>query len=181
MLYDQHLLGTKRKIQARIFARDSDRLGLNKEQLDQMQDLDSVRIEQTPSWEHGAHVISTVPTVPYTFEFSDGSKLQVQNPAALPSNPKNKITCWEPTVLATIIIPSEYVGPVITLCSDHRGEQLEYTFIDSLRVFLKYRLPLREIVVDFYNGLRSITSGYASFDYEEAESLSLTLSLPLPP
>ncbi|KAK1396688.1 hypothetical protein POM88_006551 [Heracleum sosnowskyi] len=84
------------------------------------------RLEQ----EHGAHVISTVPTVPYTFEFSDGSKLQVQNPAALPSNPKNKITCWEPTVLATIIIPSEYVGPVITLCSDHRGEQLEYTFID---------------------------------------------------
>ncbi|KAK1396681.1 hypothetical protein POM88_006546 [Heracleum sosnowskyi] len=135
------------------------------------------RLEQ----EHGAHVISTVPTVPYTFEFSDGSKLQVQNPAALPSNPKNKITCWEPTVLATIIIPSEYVGPVITLCSDHRGEQLEYTFIDSLRVFLKYRLPLREIVVDFYNGLKSITSGYASFDYEEAESLSLTLPLPLPP
>ncbi|KAK1383675.1 Translation factor GUF1-like [Heracleum sosnowskyi] len=130
------------------------------------------RLEQ----EHGAHVISTVPTVPYTFEFSDGSKLQVQNPAALPSNPKNKITtCWEPTVLATIIIPSEYVGPVITLCSDRRGEQLEYTFIDSLRVFLKYRLPLREIVVDFYNELKSITSGYASFDYEEAEYMAADL------
>ncbi|KAL8124484.1 hypothetical protein AgCh_012216 [Apium graveolens] len=130
------------------------------------------RLEQ----EHGAHVISTVPTVPYTFEFSDGSKLQVQNPAALPSNPKNKITkCWEPTVLATIIIPSEYVGSVITLCSDRRGEQLEYTFIDSLRVFLKYRLPLREIVVDFYNELKSITSGYASFDYEEAEYMAADL------
>lgn len=130
------------------------------------------RLEQ----EHGAHVISTVPTVPYTFEFSDGSKLQVQNPAALPSNPKNKITtCWEPTVLATIIIPSEYVGPVITLCSERRGEQLEYTFIDSLRVFLKYRLPLREIVVDFYNELKSITSGYASFDYEEAEYMASDL------
>lgn len=64
------------------------------------------RLEQ----EHGAHVISTVPTVPYTFEYSDGSKVQVQNPAALPSNPKNKITtCWEPTVLATIIIPSMLV------------------------------------------------------------------------
>nr|XP_017237448.1 PREDICTED: translation factor GUF1 homolog, mitochondrial isoform X2 [Daucus carota subsp. sativus] len=130
------------------------------------------RLEQ----EHGAHVISTVPTVPYTFEYSDGSKLQVQNPAALPSNPKNKITtCWEPTVLATIIIPSEYVGPVITLCSDRRGEQLEYTFIDSLRVFLKYRLPVREIVVDFYNELKSITSGYASFDYEEAEYMASDL------
>ncbi|KAK1396686.1 hypothetical protein POM88_006549 [Heracleum sosnowskyi] len=109
-----------------------------------MQDLDSVRIEQTPSWVRAYEIR------------------------------------WQ-QIAATIIIPSEYVGPVITLCSDHRGEQLEYTFIDSLRVFLKYRLPLREIVVDFYNGLKSITSGYASFDYEEAESLSLTLSLPLPP
>lgn len=130
------------------------------------------RLEQ----EYGAHVISTVPTVPYTFEYSDGSKVQVQNPSALPSNPKNRVTtCWEPTVLATIIIPSEYVGPVITLCSERRGEQLEYSFIDSQRVFMKYRLPLREIVVDFYNELKSITSGYASFDYEDAEYLASDL------
>ncbi|CAN4093754.1 unnamed protein product [Withania somnifera] len=124
------------------------------------------RLEQ----EHGAHVISTVPTVPYIFEYSDGSKLQVQNPAALPSNPKNRlIACWEPTVVATIIIPSEYVGSVITLCAERRGEQLEYSFIDSQRAFMKYRMPLREIVVDFYNELKSITSGYASFDYEDSE------------
>lgn len=94
----------------------------------------------------------------------------VQNPASLPSNPKHRLTaCWEPTVIATIIIPSEYVGSVITLCSERRGEQLEYSFIDSQRVFMKYRLPLREIVVDFYNELKSITSGYASFDYEDSE------------
>ncbi|GAA0141945.1 translation initiation factor [Lithospermum erythrorhizon] len=124
------------------------------------------RLEQ----EHGASVISTVPTVPYIFEYSDGSKVQVQNPASLPSDPKHKLTaCWEPTVNATIIIPSEYVGSIITLCSDRRGEQLEYSFIDSQRVFMKYRLPLREIVVDFYNELKSLTSGYASFDYEDAE------------
>ncbi|KAE9449239.1 hypothetical protein C3L33_18852, partial [Rhododendron williamsianum] len=124
------------------------------------------RLEQ----EYGAHVISTVPTVPYIFEYSDGSKVQVQNPAALPSNSKQRVTAtWEPTVIATIIIPSEYVGPVITLCSERRGEQLEYTFIDSQRAFMKYRLPLREIVVDFYNVLKSITSGYASFDYEDSE------------
>ncbi|KAK7374298.1 hypothetical protein VNO80_07726 [Phaseolus coccineus] len=124
------------------------------------------RLEQ----EYGAHVISTVPTVPYIFEFSDGSKLEVQNPASLPSNPKQKVTaCWEPTVMATIIIPSEYVGPVITLVSERRGQQLEYSFIDSQRVFMKYRLPLREIVVDFYNELKSITSGYASFDYEDSD------------
>lgn len=124
------------------------------------------RLEQ----EHGAHVISTVPTVPYIFEFSDGSKIHIQNPATLPSNPKQRVTaCWEPTVIATIIIPSEYVGAIITLCSERRGEQLEFSFIDSQRTFMKYQLPLREIVVDFYNELKSITSGYASFDYEEAD------------
>ncbi|XP_054802128.1 translation factor GUF1 homolog, mitochondrial isoform X3 [Prosopis cineraria] len=124
------------------------------------------RLEQ----EYGAHVISTVPTVPYIFEYSDGSKLQVENPAALPSNPKQRVTtCWEPTVIATIIIPSQYVGSVITLCSERRGQQLEYSFIDSQRAFMKYRLPLREIVVDFYNELKSLTSGYASFDYEDAD------------
>ncbi|KAJ4823914.1 hypothetical protein Tsubulata_009745 [Turnera subulata] len=124
------------------------------------------RLEQ----EYGAHVISTVPTVPYIFEYSDGSKMEVQNPALLPSNPKSRVTaCFEPTVIATIIIPSEYVGSVITLCSDRRGQQLEYSFMDSQRVFMKYRLPLREIVVDFYNELKSITSGYASFDYEDSE------------
>lgn len=130
------------------------------------------RLEQ----EHGAHVISTVPTVPYMFEYSDGSKVQVQNPAALPSNPKIQVTaCWEPTVIATIIFPSEYVGAVITLCCERRGEQLEYSFIDSQRTFMKYRLPLREIVVDFYNELKSITSGYASFDYEDSEYLASDL------
>ncbi|PQM36715.1 translation factor GUF1 homolog mitochondrial [Prunus yedoensis var. nudiflora] len=104
------------------------------------------------------------------FEYSDGSKVEVQNPATLPSNPKQRVTaCWEPTVLATIIIPSEYVGAVITLCSERRGQQLEYSFIDSQRAFMKYQLPLREIVVDFYNELKSLTSGYASFDYEDAE------------
>ncbi|KAK8956466.1 hypothetical protein KSP40_PGU006859 [Platanthera guangdongensis] len=124
------------------------------------------RLEQ----EYGAKVLSTIPTVPYIFDYSDGSKVQIQNPAALASNPRKIVTaCWEPTVFATIIIPSEYIGPVITLCSERRGEQLEYSFIDSQRAFMKYRLPLREIVVDFYNELKSITSGYASFDYEDAE------------
>ncbi|KAI3784812.1 hypothetical protein L1987_43917 [Smallanthus sonchifolius] len=124
------------------------------------------RLEQ----EHGTHIISTVPTVPYIFEYSDGSKVEVQNPGAFTSDPKIRVVAsWEPTVLATIIIPSEYVGVVINLCSERRGEQLEYSFIDSQRVFMKYRLPLREIVVDFYNELKSITSGYASFDYEDSE------------
>uniref|UniRef100_A0A0E0HKZ9 Translation factor GUF1 homolog, mitochondrial n=1 Tax=Oryza nivara TaxID=4536 RepID=A0A0E0HKZ9_ORYNI len=112
------------------------------------------RLEQ----EHGAQVISTIPTVPYIFEYGDGSKVQVENPAALASNPGKRIAaCWEPTVIATIIIPKR------------RGEQQEYTFIDAQRALLKYRLPLREIIVDFYNELKSITSGYATFDYEDSE------------
>ncbi|KAH9625026.1 hypothetical protein KSS87_017321 [Heliosperma pusillum] len=124
------------------------------------------RLEQ----EYDAHIISTVPTVPYIFEYSDGSKVEVQNPAQMSSNPKQRVTaCWEPTVVATIIIPSEFVGPVMSLCSDRRGEQLEYTFIDSQRVLMKYQIPLREIVVDFYDQLKTITSGYASFDYEDSE------------
>ncbi|RLM55407.1 hypothetical protein C2845_PM10G02420 [Panicum miliaceum] len=124
------------------------------------------RLEQ----EYGAQVISTIPTVPYIFEYGDGSKIQVENPAALASNPgKRVVACWEPTVIATIIIPSEYVGPVIMLCSERRGEQLEYTFIDAQRALLKYRLPLKEIIVDFYNELKGITSGYATFDYEDSE------------
>lgn len=124
------------------------------------------RLEQ----EHGARVITTTPTVPYIFEYADGSKVTVHNPASLSSNPgKNVETCWEPTVMATIILPREYVGGVLTLCADRRGEQLEHSFIDSQRALLKYRMPLREIVVDFYNELKSLTSGYASFDYEDAD------------
>ncbi|KAF3341578.1 translation factor GUF1 [Carex littledalei] len=124
------------------------------------------RLEQ----EYGANVISTVPTVPYIFEYSDGSKVELSNPATLASNPGKRVTaCWEPTVIATIIIPSEYVGPVITLCSERRGEQIDYSFIDSQRVLMKYKLPLREIIVDFYNELKSITSGYATFDYEDSD------------
>ncbi|KAM0856091.1 hypothetical protein ACQ4PT_049340 [Festuca glaucescens] len=124
------------------------------------------RLEQ----EYGAQVISTIPTVPYIFEYGDDSKVQIENPAALSLNTGKRVTaCWEPTVIATILIPSEYVGPVIMLCSERRGEQQEYTFIDAHRALLKYRLPLREIIVDFYNELKSITSGYATFDYEDSE------------
>ncbi|KAF7106465.1 hypothetical protein CFC21_107191 [Triticum aestivum] len=100
------------------------------------------RLEQ----EYGAQVISTIPTVPYIFEYGDESKVQIENPAALSFNAGKRITaCWEPTVIATIIIPSDN------------------------RALLKYRLPLREIIVDFYNELKSITSGYATFDYEDSE------------
>eukprot|EP00249_Psilotum_nudum_P013311 c24274_g1_i1 orf=593-2398(-) len=123
------------------------------------------RLEQ----EYGAQIIATSPTVPYILEYADGSKVTVHNPAALSSNSGQQlVSCSEPVVLAMIITPSEYVGGVMTLCSERRGQLVEHTFVDSQRAMLKYRLPLREIVVDFYDELKSITSGYASFDYDEA-------------
>ncbi|GBG59271.1 hypothetical protein CBR_g32286 [Chara braunii] len=119
--------------------------------------------------EYGAQVITTTPTVPYVFEYADGTRLDVQNPATVPARPTSRLVkAMEPVVTATIIAPAEYVGSLMTLCTERRGEQLEYSFIDSSRALLKYRLPLREVVTDFYNQLKGLTSGYASFDYEEA-------------
>ncbi|KAL5975094.1 hypothetical protein ACLOJK_031770 [Asimina triloba] len=100
---------------------------------------------------------------------ADGSDFDALNHAI------ERLTCNDASVSCTkesstaLGLGFRYVGPVITLCSERRGEQLEYSFIDSQRAFMKYRLPLREIVVDFYNELKSMTSGYASFDYEDAE------------
>ncbi|GJX07509.1 translation factor GUF1 homolog, mitochondrial isoform X1 [Tanacetum coccineum] len=129
------------------------------------------RLEQ----EHGTHIISTVPTVPYKFEYSDGSIVEVQNPAAFaPSSKSSRKRLGNLPARATIYYP-QYVGAVITLCSERRGEQLEYSFMDSQRVIMKYRLPLREIVVDFYNELKSITSGYASFDYDNSDYIASDL------
>ena len=75
----------------------------------------------------------------------------------------------EPAILATILVPEEYLGPMMDLCASHRGEQIEYYYLEgSTRVFLRYKLPLSEIVSDFFDKLKSRSSGFASFDYEEA-------------
>eukprot|EP00898_Chlorokybus_atmophyticus_P003316 jgi/Chlat1/3986/Chrsp26S00296 len=126
------------------------------------------RLEQ----EYGASVIGTAPTVPYIVEYADGSQQQLSNAAQLPAageTSKARIArILEPTVNATVISPSEYVGSLMTLCAEREGEQLEYSYLDSQRVLLRYKFPLREIVTDFYDQLKSRSSGYASFDYEEA-------------
>ncbi|KAK6153018.1 hypothetical protein DH2020_012657 [Rehmannia glutinosa] len=118
--------------------------------------------------EYGVHVHNTIPTVPYMFEFEDGSKVEMHMCTDRYKDKKLK-AIWEPMVIAKIILPSEYVGPVITLCFEREGEQLQFSFITSKQALLRYRLPLREIVVDFYDVLKTITSGYAIFMYEEAE------------
>ncbi|KAH6763496.1 Small GTP-binding protein [Perilla frutescens var. hirtella] len=76
---------------------------------------------------------------------------------------------WEPTVIAKIVLPKSYVGPVISLCVEREGEQLDFSYLTSTQAVLKYQIPLRQIIVDFYDILKSITSGYAMFMYEEAE------------
>ncbi|KAL3640157.1 hypothetical protein CASFOL_015125 [Castilleja foliolosa] len=118
--------------------------------------------------EYGVSVYNTIPTVPYIFEFKDGSKVEMHMCTDRYKHKKLK-AIWEPMVIATIILPSEYIGSAITLCVEREGEQLQFSYISSKQAILKYRLPLREIVVDFHDVLKTITSGYAIFMYEESE------------
>ncbi len=110
-------------------------------------------------------LIATAPTVTYEVYLTDGQMVQIQNPNELPAT--NKITLIkEPFVKATIITPSEFLGNLITLLNRKRGIQTKMDYITPQRVLLEYDLPLNEIIMDFYDKLKSLTKGYASFDYE---------------
>jgi GTP-binding protein LepA len=93
--------------------------------------------------------------------------LNIENPSEFPDAGIIE-QVFEPMIDGTIILPSQYLGGILALCEDRRGVQKEMTFLDAQRVILKYRLPLTEIATDFYDELKSRSSGYASFDYEEA-------------
>jgi len=93
--------------------------------------------------------------------------VDMENPSDFPES--NRIEeILEPIINATIITPTQYLGNMIKLCEDKRGVQQELIYIDELRVILKYRLPLNEVATEFYDDLKSLSSGYASLDYEEA-------------
>ena len=110
-------------------------------------------------------LIATAPTVTYEVIQTDGLNLKIQNPSQLP--PVNKIdSILEPYVKATIITPSEFLGNIITLLNNRRGIQTKMDYITTDRVLLEYDIPMNEIVMDFYDKLKSSTKGYASFDYE---------------
>ena len=110
-------------------------------------------------------LIATAPTVTYEVYKTDGNMLEIQNPSELP--PINEIeTIKEPYVKATIITPSEFLGNIITLVNNRRGIQTKMDYITPERVLLEYDIPMNEIVMDFYDRLKSCTKGYASFDYE---------------
>ena len=113
-------------------------------------------------------LIATAPTVTYEVIQTDGVNGKIQNPSQLP--PVNKIdSILEPYVKATIITPSEFLGNIITLLNNRRGIQTKMDYITTDRVLLEYDIPMNEIVMDFYDKLKSSTKGYASFDYEPSD------------
>lgn len=109
-------------------------------------------------------LIATAPTVIYEVLKKNGEKIVIQNPAELPE-PNFIETIFEPYVKATILVPDEFLGNTIKLLNDKRGVQVKMDYI-GVRVLLEYDLPMNEIVMDFYDKLKSTTKGYASFDYE---------------
>jgi len=115
--------------------------------------------------EFGLDLIATAPSVVYHVYLTDGSMVEVQNPSELPEVQKiDRIE--EPYVKATVITPSEFLGNIMNLLVAKRGIQSKMTYLNEERVMLEYELPMNEIVVDFYDKLKSISKGYASFDYE---------------
>lgn len=122
--------------------------------------------------EYDSEVIVTAPTVPYKVVYKDGKEEFISNPAEFPDVTDTKFRVdrvEEPMVNATIFVPNDYIGDMMDLCSKYRGVQLEYKFLEGTdRAILRYSLPLSEIVTDFFSDLKSASSGFASFDYEEA-------------
>ena len=109
-------------------------------------------------------LIATAPTVIYEILKTDGTRISIQNPSEMPA-PNYIDTIFEPYVKATILVPDEFLGNVIKLLNDKRGNQNKMDYIGK-RVLLDYDIPMNEIVMDFYDKLKSTTKGYASFDYE---------------
>ncbi len=121
-------------------------------------------IEERLDREFDLDIITTAPSVAYKINLTNGEQITLHNPADMPDVSQIK-SIEEPWVKATILVPDTYLGSVLKLCTERRGEQIELTYAGS-RAMLVYKLPLNEIVFDFYDRLKSITSGYASFDYE---------------
>ncbi len=116
--------------------------------------------------EFNLDLIATAPTVTYRVERTDGKVIEIQNPSQLP--PVNKIeNIQEPYVRATILTPTEFLGNIITLLNNKRGIQEKMDYLSPERVLLEYALPMNEIVMDFYDKLKSVSKGYASFDYDQ--------------
>ncbi len=117
--------------------------------------------------EYGMNLITTAPTVIYQVLLRDGSVIEIENPSKLP-DPTKIMEIREPIITATILVPHEYVGPVLTLCNQKRGAQRNMQYLGR-QVMLTYEMPLNEVVMDFFDRLKSGSRGYASLDYEFLE------------
>ncbi|WP_372891984.1 translation elongation factor 4 [Rhodosalinus sp.] len=114
--------------------------------------------------EYGIELITTAPSVVYHVYMKDGERIDLHNPADMP-DPSLVEHIEEPRIKATILVPDDFLGEVLKLCQDRRGLQLDLTYAGN-RAMVVYDLPLNEVVFDFYDRLKSVTRGYASFDYE---------------
>jgi GTP-binding protein LepA len=117
--------------------------------------------------EYDMDLITTAPTVVYQVLLRDGTLLEIENPSKLPDLSKVE-EIREPIITATILMPQDYVGPVLTLCTERRGVQKNMQYVGR-QVLLTYELPLAEVVMDFFDRLKSVSRGYASLDYEFKE------------
>ncbi len=121
-------------------------------------------IQERIEREFDLSIVFTSPSVRYTVHMKDGEVLHIDNPLEYP-DPMRVDWAEEPYIQANIITPTEYVGPIITLCLEKRGVQTQMNYLDTKRVELIYEMPLSEVLFDFYDRLKSISRGYASFDY----------------
>ncbi len=124
-------------------------------------------IEERLQREFGIELIATAPSVIYEIELTDGETIEIHNPVDMPDPMKIK-EIREPWIRAVIITPDEYLGAIIKLCQDRRGAQVELNYV-GMRAMVTYDLPLNEVVFDFYDRLKSVSRGYASFDYHITE------------
>lgn len=122
-------------------------------------------IQERIEREFGIDLIATAPSVVYEVSMTDGSTVRVDNPAQMP-DPQKIDRIEEPYVKAQIMVPNDYVGPVMELSQKKRGNFITMDYLDDIRVNIIYEIPLSEIVFDFFDQLKSNTKGYASFDYE---------------
>ena len=121
-------------------------------------------IQERLEREFDLDLITTAPSVVYKINMNSGETLQLHNPSDMPDVVKiNSIE--EPWIKATIFVPDEFLGPILSLCTERRGEQIELTYVGA-RAMVVYKLSLNEVVFDFYDRLKSISRGYASFDYQ---------------
>ena len=135
-------------------------------------------IQERLEREFNLDLITTAPSVVYRINLTDGSTKDLHNPSDMPDVMKIR-SIDEPWIKATIFVPDEYLGSILTLCTERRGRQIDLTYVGN-RAMAVYRLPLNEVVFDFYDRLKSISRGYASFDYhmdgyEEGDLVRLTI------